>query len=361
MTDPPTPLELVQDSYAEVLDATKHQDDKISRFLGAIAFLTGAVLVFADKDIVVVDYQLGARQVPLVAFALGAFLVLIVTAFAIYFLAMSQPLKLPGASGAYRQSHLFFRLIAWETQTSWQKAWPPDVDVVMSEYVSETLNIAERADRKYQRSTEASALVVLALFAFAIAVLLSLDVIASGGVSDTPLAWTLFRRCLTGFVLALVVFLLLYTTITSNQSLTRSIESWNGDPSAAASVGRLHLLKVLAFSYPMLIAATVAAGEVWPQAIATALVIVAGSLSITVMAIRSIWSAVWIIVMMYSALAAVITESADWQLIVAAGLVVSAAVPTLLESTRFRLSRESYHGRDAGWKQIRKEIAAALG
>ena len=36
--------DLARLSYAEVLDATKHQDDKIGRILGAIAFFVGGAL-----------------------------------------------------------------------------------------------------------------------------------------------------------------------------------------------------------------------------------------------------------------------------------------------------------------------------
>jgi len=44
-------IDLAQISYDEVLDATKHQDDKVGRFLTAIAFLTtGSIALIAAKN-----------------------------------------------------------------------------------------------------------------------------------------------------------------------------------------------------------------------------------------------------------------------------------------------------------------------
>src|SRR5687767_12578535 len=40
-------LQLIEFSYREVLDATKHQDDKIGRMLTSVAFLTAAAMALA--------------------------------------------------------------------------------------------------------------------------------------------------------------------------------------------------------------------------------------------------------------------------------------------------------------------------
>src|SRR4051794_32127601 len=46
--EPLRAIELAERAYKEVLDATKHQDDKVGRFLTAIAFLTtGSIALIA--------------------------------------------------------------------------------------------------------------------------------------------------------------------------------------------------------------------------------------------------------------------------------------------------------------------------
>ena len=42
-------LEFARHVYEEVLDATKHQDDKIGRFLAAIAFLFAGAVAFGTR------------------------------------------------------------------------------------------------------------------------------------------------------------------------------------------------------------------------------------------------------------------------------------------------------------------------
>src|SRR5690349_18299080 len=43
-------LELITTSYDQVLDATKHQDDKIGQLLTSIAFLTAATIALAALE-----------------------------------------------------------------------------------------------------------------------------------------------------------------------------------------------------------------------------------------------------------------------------------------------------------------------
>ena len=77
--DGPTEVRLkyARESYKEVLDATKHQDDKIGRFLTAIAFLfTGAIAFGTRSDLLQIRYSLGTEDRALPAICLALFLAL---------------------------------------------------------------------------------------------------------------------------------------------------------------------------------------------------------------------------------------------------------------------------------------------
>lgn len=128
MTEPPSRFDLARQSYQENLDATKHQDDKIGRFLAAIAFLTGGALVFFDRDVLGVLYRLGNRDLPLAAWSLGAFLVLVSMSVLLLILSLATPLTMPVARKRLRlgRSHLFFLAIAGETEESWRRLWRDD-------------------------------------------------------------------------------------------------------------------------------------------------------------------------------------------------------------------------------------------
>lgn len=163
-------LKRAQESYHEVLDATKHQDDKIGRFLGAIAFVLAGALLFVEPTVLQARYVLGDARLALPVFALSMFLAHIVASALLYLLATSAPLALPRLPDAEpAHSHLFFRAIAGETGATWDQLWSDSTtlqDHLITEYIRETLNLAQRADNKAQRSQEASALFVLSLLSF---------------------------------------------------------------------------------------------------------------------------------------------------------------------------------------------------
>ncbi|HQY32406.1 MAG TPA: hypothetical protein PLS68_00425, partial [Actinotalea sp.] len=61
-------LELLRETYKEVLDAVKHQDDKIGRLLTGLAFLTAATLAVAGlggAEFVTRTFDVGVVAVPL--------------------------------------------------------------------------------------------------------------------------------------------------------------------------------------------------------------------------------------------------------------------------------------------------------
>lgn len=205
-------LAQLRESYREVLDATKHQDDKIGRFIAGIAFLTAAALVFLQQPGVLEGrYRLGAVNLPLPALFLAAFLSAITLSLLLYLLATSAPLTIPGSSPTTR-SRSFFLLIAGESDRSWQQLWSvPDGQLyreLTDELQQEILNIAQRADAKYRHSAEGSALFVIALMFFLLSGLVTVHMLALG--SPRTAEWSLAIRAGVGGVLAAMVFLLYY-------------------------------------------------------------------------------------------------------------------------------------------------------
>lgn len=200
-----TRLRLLQFSYAEVLDATKHQDDKVGRILGAVAFLTGGALVFANKDVLQVNVLIADRAYPLGAVSLGAFLLIDLVAVASFMIAMSAPLTLPRES-IDQKSHIYFRIIAALPKDKWDQLWTDDgLRDIEAELRGEIRNIAERADRKYGRTTIATNLFLAALAVLAPTVVLG---IASAGRS-TPLPWDATLRWCIAISVATVTLALL--------------------------------------------------------------------------------------------------------------------------------------------------------
>ena len=222
-------------AYQEVLDATKHQDDKIGRFMAGIAFLIAGALVFTNSTVLQATYLVGDTSLPLPALALGAFLVLIVLSLLFYLLAMSAPLTIPPAARTTERSRQYFLVIAGETHTTWRRLWtqPASSGELRSELADENVdeirNLAFCTDLKYERSNEGSALFVLALLFFLLGIVLSIDVVQHLEIPDDPsqatrppadLDWSLPLRVLVGSLLALFPFALLYQRLRAAQRST---------------------------------------------------------------------------------------------------------------------------------------------
>lgn len=228
-TSPPSKLDIARWSYAEVLDATKHQDDKIGRFLAAIAFLTSGALVFAANATVLgARFRLGRHILQLPAIALGLFLALVTLSAMLFILATSTPLTLPqaGTRSGHGLSHLFFMSIANETNKTWTDSWANSnlSQDMEGEFIGESLNIARRADRKYQRSTQAAVLFMVALVFFVVGLVLSIEALAAlrpsvltslsaaqtATTSSSELVWSLRLRLETAALLGLFALILVY-------------------------------------------------------------------------------------------------------------------------------------------------------
>lgn len=204
-------LERLRESYSEVLAATKHEDDKVGRFLGAIAFLVAGALIFAQQaDVLRARYDLGV-ELALPALALAAFLFFITMAVLLYVLAIAAPVTIPpGSGGEVWHSHLFFLPIAQETKESWAAQWDLDKmtlrDKLTKEYQDEILNLGQRTHNKRRRSEEASALFAAALLFFGLTVGWSIDVRTVAGSPQ----WSFGVRAAVAAWLAAFAALTLY-------------------------------------------------------------------------------------------------------------------------------------------------------
>lgn len=201
MTDPVDgdgeKLKRAQESYAEVLDATKHQDDKINRVLAGIAFLTtGAIAFLFRTDVVATRWTFGHHDVPFVALMAGGYFALTTASVILLLLSLSSELRLPGGKGPspLADSYLYFTMIAGRTESRWLRDWmrpPATIDKqLLGQYQRETYNLAQRARLKYERTDEAAALFVLAMMFLAAGFLLALLAVARPDGAAVTFTWT---------------------------------------------------------------------------------------------------------------------------------------------------------------------------
>ncbi|MFL6128697.1 MAG: hypothetical protein ACJ73E_06495 [Mycobacteriales bacterium] len=171
-----------RESYQEVLDATKHQDDKINRVLVGIAFLTtGAIAFLFRTDVLATTWRFGSHDVRFVKLMAGCYFALTVAAVILLLLSLSSELRLPRGDQheELRDSYLYFTFIAGRTRNSWLRDWNRPAEEIdrrlFEQYKKETYNLAQRARLKYGRTDEATALFVLALMFLAAGFLLALS------------------------------------------------------------------------------------------------------------------------------------------------------------------------------------------
>lgn len=221
-------LDIIRWSYGEVLDATKHQDDKIGRFLTAIAFLsTGAIALMFRTELVAYRWRVGQSgrssvgygDYPLLACFAGAFFLCVLLAVWLLLSSLSAPLRAPGAQARYgpsfQDSRLFFTHIAKERGDVWERRWrdreTPEIErEILGHYVNETHNLAERADGKYTQTRMGAALFGVGLSYLAVSILLALVVVAGGTPSGRL---SLIVRIAIGSILGGHVWLQLHSII----------------------------------------------------------------------------------------------------------------------------------------------------
>lgn len=206
---------LLKISYDELLDATKHQDDKIGRILTGIAFLTAAVLAFANQSGVGIStrFDLIDRDVPLLAYAVGAFLSGVVISVSLLLSSLTTGLTLPGSKAPKawtpddkkKSSLIYFYSIARVPKGVWQARWQEPATTLRADldkaYVEETFNLALRTNHKYTRTNEAVAVLAFTLFSLGTAFVLASSIAASRhpGTDLVRLTWQA-RAALAAFV-----------------------------------------------------------------------------------------------------------------------------------------------------------------
>ncbi len=213
--------DLLSTSYREVLDATKHQDDKVGRFLTAIAFLMAAAIAFGVRaDVLTIKYDL-QRPLPLPAILFMVFFALVILSVVLLLFALGQALRLPSSTAPGRSSYLFFMSIADHSNDNWNRQWSRETSEIESDIdsdlVGEIRNLAIRADGKYQRSAEAQSTFTIGLLAFILGLVLSLKVLASGRPEVEP--WNTSSRMITASVIGLFAFVLGYGLLRFEQKI----------------------------------------------------------------------------------------------------------------------------------------------
>ena len=164
----------------------KHQGDKVGRMLTSVAFLTAATLALAalaSATFVTRRFDISPFVLPLGLIALVVFLVGVVFTVMLLLTSLATPLRLPGMvsskrrrpvewAGSVQGSQLYFYEIAGLTADEWETKWGASTEALKKErldsLIIETRNLADRTNTKYDRTTEAAALLSLSLLAFAL-------------------------------------------------------------------------------------------------------------------------------------------------------------------------------------------------
>lgn len=184
-------LDVVLLSYQEVLDATKHQDDKVGRFLTAIAFLTGGAIAFATRaEVLRIRFHVGADHVHLPAWFFAGFLLLVLLAVTLLVVSLGPNLRPASPSGL--ASRLFFLEIAAQRRDDWVARWSGDVRAEVAELRAvlpgEVHNLATKTRFKYRSTNLARVAFGLSVAMLAVAVVLTVVALAQAELAGNELA-----------------------------------------------------------------------------------------------------------------------------------------------------------------------------
>jgi hypothetical protein len=254
----PTAFEVAKFGYGEVLDATKHQDDKIGRVLVAIAFLTAGALVFAKPETLNTVYRVGNYEYRLTAILLGVFLFFDLASVTLFILTVTTPLTYPGTvTGGRSNSHIYFLSIAGTNEDDWDKMWEmPGNNIhkdVKGELINEIRNIAKRTSQKYKRSRAASAFFLASILYLIPMIVLGLDTLSrKQGTETVTLDWGPFHRYLVATsVAAIVLIFMLWASAHAHAAIDKQVA-----PDKQKSRRRSSLL-VLSAAYPFFVGACI--------------------------------------------------------------------------------------------------------
>ncbi|MBN9606218.1 MAG: hypothetical protein J0G30_06375 [Actinomycetales bacterium] len=204
-------LELLRGSYAEVLDATKHQDDKIGRLFTGVSFLTAAALATANLGSSkylsqrYTEFDAPVGLPPLGIVTLAVYLVLVIICVMLLINSLATPLRIPGrepdrsqvrvryaGDPSIRTSQIYFGQIAKYSVEEWSRKWratPLELKRELTDsLIKENHNLAVRTQFKYGRTSEAIGVFNLALLFLSLTVVLCATAAAGNGdaVIDFP-------------------------------------------------------------------------------------------------------------------------------------------------------------------------------
>jgi hypothetical protein len=171
------------------------QDERIGRFLTAIAFLLSAAIALStNKRVIGVEFEVqngsSTAHVPIIAYSFASFIVLALVSVTWFILSLATQLTLPG-SVSKRHSFMYFRSIAKYGREEWKSDWKTSADKdpkaehalgrrTVDGYLDEIHNLALRANVKYERFREATAVFVVALVCLVSSSPLIVDALVDG-------------------------------------------------------------------------------------------------------------------------------------------------------------------------------------
>ena len=287
-------------------DATKHQDDKIGQLLTSIAFLTAATLALAaleSASFVTRTFDVGPINLPLGLITLTVFLIGVVFSVMMLLTSLSTPLRLPGIGTSrkksnihwvrgVRASQIYFFEMAGVSLDEWEYKWGESAEELKAErldsLVRETHNLGLRTSAKYDRTTEAVALLSVSLLGFALSIIF-VAIVASSPRGEKPIALELWQRCVIAGTFACYCWLQLIARIRYDRQAVDETPQ-----RGTRSIDRRRFLGEL--SYATLLAILVADILVferfersWPGSVVWAIVTVALALA----SVAAFWCATW--------------------------------------------------------------------
>lgn len=335
---------LLETSYGEILDATKHQDDKIGRIITGLAFLTAAALAFANQIGVDTRFDLVDRRLPLLAYAVGAFVVGVVFTVSMLLSSLTTGLTLPGSarpSGPTGTvSLIYFYSVARATREEWRARWDrPGAELradLDGAYVDETYNLAVRTNHKYTRTNEAVALLSFTFFALGAAFVLGVVAASTARAAEAPVSFGVEARVALATYAGAYVWLQILVARREHRLRLRT----RGGGETEADTRRIAEFRTYQFAAPALVAAPIAAGRgALGRAAAIAVVLAAVvAIGVALSRRRPRAGVPWRLAVLAAAAAmlcaALAQRDETWRLLAAAGVPALLAARNFIENWR---------------------------